>query len=343
MTASTPNMKNKASLLSILLSLILLAGILYFADFKLLTESLKNINTQWLIYAAIAMAGLLLVSAWRLCFLIMKPAAHNKQMYLSSLEINCWHHILQRFLPFRLGEVFFFLLAKKKLALDLSSSLGPYTLIRLWDFRIVFVSFILSGGFVLLKESEMSVLYIGIAIIPSILLLVISAVDLLNFVKKMLGYVNQVFSFSILVGLGNTIEEAINKLKEKDMKMSVLVWLPALLSWSLSFAVFHSVINGLGMPISYTDAVMVTSGLALVSIIPIQAIAGLGVNEAAQAGFLSLLGLAMPQAISISLGLSLLHMLLSLIVPFALIIGASGVKMIIGKPNSALLSDQDRE
>ena len=326
--------KRLRRILWIIISAVLTIGLLYYVltlvDWSELKMRFREISIGWLLIAAMAMTGLQLVGAIRLKLLANFLGTLGEIRFISFLEVTYWHQLLVRVLPLRLGEFAFLWLAKRKLGIAIQRNLGLYTILRLWDLRIVVASFIICGGYLVFRQNEWAAPLIYAACATAILLFFLSA--------------KRVFSIALFAG-----QVIAKPLRIKQWLSPVLKWLEAVVvelekvrieyrwstvimsisNWIISFCVIWGLLVCLESDVSAVTAVALSSGLALVSIVPIHTIGGIGIYEAGQTVILMVAGFNTNDAAGISIGLSALHLGLSIAVPLLMAAALSVVKFYI--------------
>jgi uncharacterized membrane protein YbhN (UPF0104 family) len=306
----------KPVVISLLGSIALLAGVAWNADWKLLKASLSSVSPLWLARAAVCLAILQFVNGIRLALLVSDKKKSALSVLAPSIEVSFLCQALIRVLPFRLGDLAFFVIANRKLNTSFEKNLGLFFRIKLWDLRVVATSFLICGGWVVAMEYASLKPYVVGAALLSCVLFMLSPVRILYPITKLVGVL------ALLPGLGGfrhfseLLERSISSLKEE--KHSLSEWILMLLTsagWCIYYGTMYCLMQGLGMSIDLILAIAVASGMILISIVPIQTIGGFGLTEIGQSSLYLLGGLSTAEATSRSLAVSVLFLGLCLGVP----------------------------
>lgn len=302
--------------------LVLLSSVVSLAFIVLLgggadwSELFSTLDWGWLAIAAGALTVMQFVSGYRLyCLLPAGPAARRGQ-YLNSVKVMFRLQALLKLLPFRLGEAAFFWMAQKELGLSFRENLGVFLCFRIWDFRVVSLSFLLFGGLMFRGGGgEGQPVFIMVGAFGA-LMFFLSSHKVAVGAAMLFRCLHSTLSFHWADRAANTFMEAAASLKSmKSVRGSVVAGGLTGAIWLIYFFVFFSLFNCVGVPVGWSEAVAVASGMILVGILPIQTIGGIGLMELGQASLLVLAGLSPSMAASKSLAVGGLFLGLCLAVP----------------------------
>jgi uncharacterized membrane protein YbhN (UPF0104 family) len=299
------------------------------ADWQVLKQTLHQAAPEWLFAAALGMIFLQIVSGIRLWQLLRFSSSSCRSVLGMSMIIACSHQIGQRFLPLRLGEALMLWMVAKLMGAQSSASLRSWVVLRLWDARLVTICAGLGGGYMLYQQTK-NVYFFALCLLIPILLMLFSPEKILKTGLTIILFFKKILNLSMLDDVENIFLKGIWELKSQKASNFWLIFL-AVLGWGSSWFIFYSLLQSMGFDISLIATMGVVGGAALVSALPVQSIAGLGVNETAQAGLFLMAGLN-PQfhgVASFSLAFSVLHMSLCFFIPaimIALLILFLGIK-----------------
>jgi len=297
-------------------SLLLLGGVAWTADWTLVKSSFATVDFDWLMAAAFFMVIVQFAAGLRLATLLPDPKGNTDCALFGAVKVCFLYQAMIKLLPFRLGEVVFFGLTKKILGAPFDRTLGVFLRFRLWDLRVVTISFLTALQFILSAQYEWLKTYAVIAAILCTILFVLSPQRIFATVNKILLVLTLVPGLKFLRAFSEVLEQATSHMDKEKNKVSewTLLWQSVLL-WGLYYGVLYCLMRGIGMEISIPLAITVASGMTLVGVIPIQTIGGLGLVEIGQSSLYVLAGISVAEAASRSLSVSMLFLGLCVIVP----------------------------
>ncbi|WP_338667706.1 lysylphosphatidylglycerol synthase transmembrane domain-containing protein [Pseudodesulfovibrio methanolicus] len=308
----------KMVLFSLLGSVVLLAVVAWSADLGLLRQLLSHVDRFWLGGAAACMVVLQCVSGLRLATLLPDAEGRSGPMYASAVEVAFLCQALIKILPFRLGEVAFFWLAKMKLYAPFDRTLGVFLRFRLWDLRVMAISFILCAGWVAMRQYAWLKVYIGVAGILGVAFFLLSPVRILSLADKVFRFLTLLPGLGFLRSFSEMLEKAVARFDEEQTVSGTTLLMQSVVIWAWYFIVIYCLIQSLGIAVGPVAAIAVASGMTLVGIVPLQTVGGLGLVEIGQASLYMLAGLPVAEAASSSLAVSVLFLMLCIVVPGAM-------------------------
>jgi uncharacterized membrane protein YbhN (UPF0104 family) len=306
----------------LLVRLVLLSGLISLALIVLLgvkadwSELFSTLRWEWLGAAAVMLIVMQFVSGYRLYSLLPETSTVQEGQYLNSVQVMFSFQALIKLLPFRLGEAAFFWVAQKNLGLSFRENLGVFLSFRIWDFRIVSLSFLLFGGLLFRDKvpwGQTAFIMVGGF---GAFMFFLSSHKLTRLGEMAFRCLYRLASFKWADRFADALAEASASLKAmKSVRGSMVTGVLSGAVWLVYFVVFYSLFNCVGVPIGWAEAIVVVSGMILVGILPIQTIGGIGLLELGQASLLVLAGLSPTMAASKSLAVGALFLGLSLAVP----------------------------
>lgn len=292
------------------------------------SELFSTLRWGWLVCAVGALAVLQFVSGYRLYCLLPKAAATRSGQYLNAVKVMYSLQALIKLLPFRLGEAAFFWLAHRNLGLSFQENLGVFLSFRIWDFRVVALSFLLFGGLLFQDKVPWGHSVFLVAGVGGVLLFSLSSYRLVRLGEEVFRCCHRLTSFNWADRCAQSLNEAAASLEKMgSLRGSAVIGMQSGAVWIVYFFVFCSLYNCVGVPIGWAEAVVVVSGMILVGILPIQTIGGIGLVELGQASLLVLADIPPSMAASKSLAVGALFLGLCIAVPLLL----TGIFTLCGK------------
>lgn len=300
------NSSKKILIGSAFITIAILLLLLFGANFQQLTVSLGNISFKWFMLMLAVFILLLLIVTFRLVFALQLKS--RKEFY-ECFDACIIHIILLTILPARLGDLCYPFILRHNLSLDIASGFSNLFIIRLYDLLTVASLLLVS---VLYTSSD---LYFHLNITYIVIILVIGILTIFLSLHQ--------------IKTGDSRPESIDQTKSRrlseflinvhkayleiSLKTHGLILFMTLLRWLLATLLFFLIFTALKIEISPVQAILVTTGLNLSVLIPVQTMGGFGITEAVLAWFLNLFGYPVDMAISIAISSRLVWITL----PFA--------------------------
>ena len=316
--------------LSCLVSLAFIAVLGFKADWDAVFSGL---DARWLAAAVAAMVLLQFISGYRLYRFLPGARQDGEGQILKSVKVMFLFQAAIKLLPFRLGEAGFFWLSKRYLDMPFRDSLGVFLGFRIWDLRVVALSFLLCGGMLLGDAVPGGKPLFAVVSAFGIGVFMLSSARLIRLAEYCFRAVFRITSFVWSQRLAASLSEAARTLDQcRSFMNSLANGVLSIVTWITFYAVFHCLYRSLGVDIGWNATIMVVSGMTLVGIIPIQTLGGIGLLEFGQASLLVLAGLTATEAAGKSLAAGALFLGLCLGVP-ALLFLAFGAceRMVAGR------------
>lgn len=228
-------------------------------------QAWAHVPIQYLIMALILMQMTYLIRGWRIYDFFL-PITRGQGM--TCCRIMLIHNLLNNLLPFRSGEISFPILMRRYFTVSLSYATAGLLLLRILDLQVL-----LGLGFfalLLLKHSNNVWLWGGMVLwFTSPLIILLFTPWLKRYSEKL----------NTQGRLKNLLEQV---LLAMPLHLNSLLrsWLFTLICWGSKIMVFAAVL-GWFIPLQWWEAVGVSIGGELSSVLPIHAPAGLGTYEAA--------------------------------------------------------------
>ena len=291
-----------SAFISIAILLFLFLG----ANYQQLTGSLGKVSLKWFMLMLAIFILLLLIVTFRLVFALQLKS--TKEFY-ECFDVCIIHVILLTILPARLGDLCYPFILRQNLSLDIASGFSNLFIIRLYDLLTVASLLLVS---VLYTSSE---LYFHLNITYVIIILVLGILTIfLGLHQIKTGDSNSESNKQTITGrLSDFLKKIHKAYLDISLKTHGLILIMTLLRWLLATLLFFLIFTALKIEISPVQAILVTTGLNLAVLIPVQTMGGFGITEAVLAWFLNLFGYPVEMAISIALSSRLVWITL----PFA--------------------------
>lgn len=302
------------------------------ADWNTIFAELKP---HWIGAAIAAMIFLQFISGYRLYQFLPSQETSSPSPILQSVKVMFLFQAILKLLPFRLGEAGFFWLSQKHLTLPFKDALGVFLGFRIWDLRVVALSFLLCGGMLLQDTVPWGKTVFIIVAVFAISVFMLSSIKLICLAERIFRTTYRFFSFDWINKLTISLAEAAKNLTEsRTFGSSLLNGVLSIITWGSYYMVFHCLYKSVGVDIHWTATIMVVSGMVLIGIIPIQTLGGIGLMEFGQASLLILAGLSSTVAASKSLAVGALFLGLCLGIPALLWLIFSASEWIYNRKHS---------
>jgi uncharacterized protein (TIRG00374 family) len=293
-------------LVSALVSLTLLAALVIYSGAGRLLQTLTRFDPAVFVYVLLIFLALVFIVAWRLKLALRHTG--NGSFY-QCLDISIFHIILLSLLPARLGDVCYPFILRQNLSIDLSRALSNLLVIRLYDLLVVCLLFVTAVGVnsAHIRASGYLITLTGLLLLSIVLLL--SAGRWFLDRRMPPGEKSDVKSRFV-----NMIHQTRQSMSEYDVRDHVLLFVMTLLRWFAACLLFLCIFRGLQIELTLAQAALVTTGINLAVLIPVQTMGGFGVTEAVLAWVLGLFGYAAEIAISLALASRIIWLVFPVII-----------------------------
>ena len=286
----------KITFIAVLVSILLLAILFKLSDFDSLIGSVATINITFVLVSFLIFLLTIIIVSLRLLFVLHLSA---KEKFIPSLDISVIHTVLLCILPARLGDVCYPFLLNKNLNIIMSHSVVNLLVLRLYDFLVSALLFLISTVMLSINAADKLVLQ------KTALVFFIIAISILGTMKYFSSvyiipnkYKDKSKKLGKFIGILSQLQEGFNVISIVD---HIILFSMTCLKWTLSIGVIFFIFRSLNMNILVAETILVTTGMNLVVALPIQTVGGFGITEAAMAFLLGLVGYATDQAVSYSL------------------------------------------
>lgn len=243
---------------------------------------------------------------------------------LSAIAIASIHNAFVNILPARSGEFSYIYLLKKHANRGVGTGIGTLALARIFDLLAIVLLFLFATLAVPDLPAEIMQLRIPIVLLASVALLFVILIVFFHKIatKYLLGILKLIRVDTSKLGIWITVkaEEVISSFH--FIRSWKLVFLAILLSagiWLSQFLLAFIIFNAIGISLSFTAIIIVSTVTLLLSAIPIQGVLGFGTSEMYWLIALSGVGIAIPNAISAGF----VYHIVTLV--YALILGAASL------------------
>ena len=287
---------------AVITSAVIISALLYFSDINLIFNSIGAFDPKWYPVIFLLFVLLLIIVALRL-FLSLHLSGFNN--YVLALDASLLHIILLNILPARLGDLCYPFLLKSNLKVITARSLANLVIIRIYDYVSVITLLMLSSCIYFLRTNNSLDFQIYLlagmpAIVLFIFILRTTTKLLQKHITKGRYHIFKKDIHDFLIELNSSFSE----LKFMD---HVLLLITTSLRWLVASLLFFSIFKGLGISaIDFNASILITTGINLSVVIPIQTIGGFGLAETVLAYFLGLFGYPVSSAIAIAIATRIL-------------------------------------
>lgn len=282
---------------AVLVTLILLWFLLQQIQMQDIMQVLSHVQLFFVLLAFLSYAVCYLFRAVRFRILLQQKLSLKALFGIVSL-----HNLFTSLLPFRTGELSYLYLTKRR-GIPLPEGIASLLMARLFDFLTVSLVFFVSMPFLI--EIPLALQRVLWMVGLFLLFVVIFITFLLWLGEPFLNFLKSIF-FALQLHRIKLLNLFMKKLKEgilateqlRSRKQLSNVFGTSLLIWIFQYFTYYSLIVAMGLPVSLLMVIVATSFISLASAIPLQGIAGFGVNETVWSIPYILLGLEQTLAIS---------------------------------------------
>ncbi len=290
---------------SVLISLTLLAILVVFSSPRELLDTLSVFSIKWFFLLLVVFVLLLGVVTARL---VLALRLSGTASFLQCLDISIFHIMLLSLLPARLGDVCYPFILRQNLSIDIAKAVSNLLILRVYDLLTVFCLLVTAISLNTLDADSGRRIVTAVSSIGGILLLlVLTGNRLLSLTVRLLESTD--FATSRIPGFLDKVRASLSEYNGTDhmiiLGMTGLRWLVACLF-------FLCIFNALNIEINFVQAILVTTGINLAVLIPVQTMGGFGITEAVMAWFLGMFG----HPVELAISLALASRLIWLIYPF---------------------------
>lgn len=301
----TSRQNTKLTFIAAVVSVLLLAALFKLSDIDKLLFSITAINISSAVIAFLIFILTIIIVSFRLLFVLHLSL---KREIIPSFDVTIIHTVLLCVLPARLGDVCYPFLLNKNLKVILSHSFVNLLVLRLYDFMVSALLFLVSTILLTINTADKLILQKA-----ALVFLIISACvfGIIRYFPSVL-----VVREKIKSERGRKIINILHQLQEGFHIISIIdhiiLFSMTCIKWVLSIGVIFYIFQSLGMSIQAGETILVTTGMNLVVALPIQTIGGFGITEAAMAFLLGLVGYGTNEAITYSLATRFIWLLMPL-------------------------------
>lgn len=287
---------SKITFIAVAVTILLLAILLKLADFDRLINSITTINVAFVLLSFLIFLLMIIIVSLRLLFLLHLSL---KKKFIPSLDINIIHTVLLCILPARLGDVCYPFLLNKNLNIIISHSFVNLLVLRLYDFMVSAILFLFSTITLSINTADKLILQKTALFLFIITICIFGAIkyfSLVHFIPK--KYRSKSVRMKKIISVLCQLQEGFHAINIVD---HIILFIMTCIKWIFSIGVIYFIFRGLNMDILAAETILVTTGMNLVVALPIQAVGGFGITEAAMALLLGLIGYATDEAVTYSL------------------------------------------
>lgn len=225
--------------------------------------------------------------AYALCYLCrairFRTLLMGKLSLAQLFSIVCLHNFFTNLLPSRTGELSYLYLTKQR-GIPLPQGIATLLLARLFDFLLLATIFI--AAMLSLSEVPLLIAKALWAIVLFLALIAVFLILLLWLGERFLTVLRALFRALRLHRI-RLLSMAMRKLQEGVVAATAVrsprylgsLLLSSMMIWLFQYLTYYSLVQGMGLEVSLLKVIVAISFISLASAIPIQGIAGFGVNE----------------------------------------------------------------
>ena len=265
--------------LSALVSVILLAYLLYNLDWDILRAAFSDIRWGWLGLALLAYLVNILLRALRFTNLIYSRPVK----WLELIPVSALHNILMYLMPAKTGDVTYIFIAKNRLDLSLTEGTATLLAARFYDFSIVALILAILLPF---SKDEMPVWIFESAILFCALILVgtIGILVFLKFSKPTLESVSlltenpkQASGLQRVRAAGNKFFAGLREIQNHGAHGRVALITAGI--WLCIYSNFYFAAKSMGLPVSFYHIAIISVVMIPLTLLPLQGFANIGTHE----------------------------------------------------------------
>ncbi|MBE0699246.1 MAG: flippase-like domain-containing protein [Anaerolineaceae bacterium] len=279
------------------IGLLLLIFLLSQVDFQNLARFIANIQPIYLLLGGLIY---LIKSAIRaLRFWRINAEAHPS--FLKMLRLTLASSLASQLMPLKLGELTYIYLVKKDIGSPISQGISSLIIIRIFDLLAISILFILAAlGFGMPTGLSVYFSYV-LGFITFLVIILASLVGAGKFFSPIVNtLVQKTFLGKIpLIGKAQDgLERILAGLGKFNRKETVELVIYPLLEWSVNFAMYHVLLEGMGLSPRPLDTIIGVTFAALASVLPVNSFGNFGTQEAGWATGLILSGFTQQTALA---------------------------------------------
>lgn len=265
---------------SAVLSVLLLAYLLYNLDWAILRIAFANMHWGWLGLALLAYLVNILLRALRFTNLIYS----RHVTWLELIPVSALHNILMYLMPAKTGDVTYIFIAKNRLDLSLNEGTATLLASRFYDFSVValFLAILLpfSKATMPVWIYESAILFCALILLGTLVILFF-----LKFNQTSLE------SVSLLTAVEDTRTPTIQKIHSAWYKFIIGLreiqnhgahWKVTLLTagiWVGIYSNFYFATKSMGLPVAFYHIAIISIVMIPLTLLPLQGFANIGTHE----------------------------------------------------------------
>jgi len=289
--------KLPVKILTLIITVILVALLFTQIDLKDVITTLQNINPIYLLAGFMVYTCSYFFRAWRFHILL------NREVGLKDLfDIECVHNAVNNLLPARTGELSYVYLLKRINNKTTGEGIATLVVARIFDLIALIILFFIAT-FLIIAIPKIILDALWIIAIFAFFLLIILVLILTRGEKFVIGVQNVVRKLhcennrgvNYLIRKGFETVESLDKIQMKKSFAALIA--SSLLIWGFNYFIVYLLMIGMNFQISILLVILGGTFILLTTVLPIQGIAGFGTTETIWTLVFVPLGLSLDQAI----------------------------------------------
>lgn len=288
------NRKSNFLFYSALISLSLLTLLVIYSSPEILLSMLYGLKPEWLFLLFVIFLLLLTVVTLRLVFALNLSVTTN---FYRCFDISVFHIILLTILPARLGDVCYPFILRQNLSLDIAQAISNLFLLRVYDLIIASSLLLLATSVISLDIQTGHQIYLAVL---SLIILIFILISTGNYTLSRV--IRRVEKRHLRTGHWlELLKQVRSALSAHGVREHIIILAMTCLRWLLACLLFLFIFKALQIEINLFQAILITTGINLAVLIPVQTMGGFGITEAVLAWFLGIFGYPLEMAITIAL------------------------------------------
>lgn len=281
--------------LTLIISILFLAAILYYADWALISEKSHLISPGPILLAALVFMIFQVAKAVQFTVFIPK---HAKPRFSSLYYVMSKHAYYLSVLPVRLGDIYYSTFLKKHTSIP--HRLGNLSLIMARVYDVLILSVFTMVGLSYVSQSLPTSINIIILSLSAISILIIFNLSrCMNISRSMINRISGQDKHSLLNRISDHIAAINEEIQmQNKTRLHFFLLITTALNWSGTIIMFWIVLNMFQLKIDLVTAMFLVGMVNLTSVIPIQSIGGFGLRETGLLTALVLTGMDYQESIA---------------------------------------------
>jgi len=314
-------------LLSIIITIILVALLLFQIGLGVIVTTIRNID---IIYIVIGFFLYIIIHFFRA--LRFKLLLNNRINHYNLFKIVCLHNMINNILPVRTGEFSYVYLTKKLHNIPATDGIANLMIVRIFDSISVSVLFLISAihfkdSFHVIGRTIWIILIFLVIIIFTLIAIVFFGEAVNNAIIRIITLLG-LKRFRMIKDLQIKIIEIIKNFEMIKRKGIVIqMGIISIIIWMLIYLIDYVLMKGMGINLNIFEVIFGSTFSVLTTILPLQGICGFGTLETGWAIGFTLIGVSKEMAITSGFSVHIIAIF------YTIILGSFGMLLLRKKEN----------